>query len=212
VCVAARAQLNALGVPPPRGHTRWSAVALVHYYCDVVLPPLDEDVRTEYLSRYRRRRRVSSPAPEAAMYEFGPHLSIEEYRRGALSADGRFDAGADEVPFLDAHFNLLTTFYYSAGNVRAARVKTSPAARGLLDSAHQKYPTPLTPAEGPVLEVRLLRREERPRASNQLLVPALDEFPYALSVALNEQGMRSSDEAPHVGNKPAFARTHSRRR
>ena len=104
------AQLNAIdAVPPPRGAARWCAYTLIDHYCKVILPALDVGVRGTLLDHYRPRAGIG--------VRIGPTPSIEEYRRGALSADPLFDGGVDEATHLDAHFAVCTIFYYSAGNV-----------------------------------------------------------------------------------------------
>lgn len=131
-------------MPPPCGAPRWCAFSLVNFYCDVVLPALDEDVRRCLLGRYRRRRRARASPPAAPILEYGPTPSVAEYRRGALTADALYDGGVDEVPFLDGHFSVHTTLYYSAGCVRTALVALAPCAR-------LRPPTTLSPSHTPTL-------------------------------------------------------------
>ena len=78
----------------------WHAFKVIDHFCTNVLPKLSEAELVNYLRPYRLD-------------------SIDAYRCAVLTRDARYDAGFDEVPLLDASFNVHTSLFFSVGKVRA---------------------------------------------------------------------------------------------
>lgn len=87
-------QLNAaLGVD------EWHAFKIIDHFCTNVLPKLSMAALATYLAPYGLD-------------------SIDAYRSAVVTKDARYDAGYDELPLLDASFNVRTSLFFSVGNVR----------------------------------------------------------------------------------------------
>ena len=83
----------------------WHAFKVIDHFCTNVLPKLSEAELVNYLRPYRLD-------------------SIDAYRCAVLTRDARYDAGFDEVPLLDASFNVHTSLFFSVGKVRAVSPDT----------------------------------------------------------------------------------------